>query len=119
MIDSAAHDNHCAPASFDCVVGEFAGGVNHQVGIDARKFFLPARSVRRVVIIRACTLAADTDIDSVIGERQIVNRRHELNAVFGFDFLDGHGAAYRRIFASVVSEVGQNQFDNVVAFAQD
>ena len=119
VIDSAAHDDHCAPLSFQSVVGEFASRVNDHFGIDAREFFLPARSVRRVVVVRICTFAAKSRIDSVIRQRQIVNGRNEFHAARSFDFLDGNSTTNHRVIAAIISEIRQHQFNDIITFAQD
>ena len=119
VIDAAAHDNHRAPVRLNRVVGELAGGVNHHIGIDARKFFLPTRRVGRVVFVGTRALAAKPRVNSVVGKRQIVNRCDKLHTVTRFNFLNGNGAANHRVCASVVAEVRQKNFDDIIALAQD
>lgn len=79
---------------------------------------MPTRRFGCVVFIGTCTLAAKSGVNSVVGKRQVVNRRHEFEAVNSLDFLDGDGATNHRRSASVVAEIGQHQFNNVVAFVK-
>ena len=119
VIDSAAHDNHRPPVGLQGIVGEFASRMNHHIGINARELFLPLRSIRRVVFVGACALAAQPRINAVIGKRQVINCRHELDARLSLNLLDGNGTANHRFIAAVVAEIREGNFNNVIALLED
>ena len=81
MVDAAAHDNHGAAVRLDGVVRNLACRLDDEIGRNARVLLLPCGRIRRVVLVRACALAADAAINRIVREREVVDRRDEHLAV--------------------------------------
>ena len=119
VIDAAAHDHHRSTVGLQRVVGELARRMDHQFRIDARKFLLPARSVRSIGIVGVCALAAQSNIDAVVRQCQIIDGGDDLHSVGGLDLLDRHRSTDLRFIAPIIAEVRQHQFDHIIALVED
>ena len=106
VVDAAAHDNHGSAVRLDGVVRDLAGGLNDEIGRNARILLLPCRRIRRVVLVRACALAADAAVNRIVHEREVVDRRDEHLAVRRLDAAHRQSTRQRALPA-VVAEVRQ------------
>ena len=106
VVDATAHDNHGSPVRLDGVIRDLACRLDDEIGRNARVLLLPCGRIRRVVLVRACALAADAAVNRIVREREVVDRRDEHLAVRRLH------AAHRQCarqcaFPAVVAEVRQ------------
>ena len=112
VINACTHNDHRASFSFKGVVGKFSCSVNHHISINAGEFFLPFRSIRRVIFVGFSAFTAKTAINTIVCKGKIINCRYNITAALTFDFDCRYSASYTAFM--VVSEVWQLNFNNII-----
>ena len=102
MVDRRPDDDHRAAIGLFRIGGKFAGDRNDRLALHPGDAFRPGRGKRRIVIVRPRHVAAaKTTIEAVIGQHQVIHRRHRHAATAG-----QRDATHRQVAGQNLTMVG-------------
>ena len=118
VVDAAAHDDHGLAVGLQRIIRKLARRMDAGLCWHARVFLLPFRRVGYILLVGVRALTADTAVDGIVRERQVVDRRHEhLRAVRLLDALGRHGA-FQHAVLTLVAKVRQRELHDLVHVAE-